>query len=1423
MNRRCAPRCRSGVASLLALIAVVALPAAAAAATDETIWYRSLGSEEGLSQHFVTAIAQDRDGFLWFGTVGGLNRWNGYEFQSFFHDADDSASLSSSVILALHADARGRLWVGTLEGLDAFEPEADAFRRYGPLLREEPAARPARVEAIASDAAGRIWFGSFWEGRIHRLDPETGKVRSFDLPPRSAGLVTALGIDRADRLWVATQAADDAAATTARDDRIFVYEQCSELGDGDLPAPREPIRLDDGAGKVLTIVEDGAGRLWLARKGGILRYDAATGAVARFGGGPPEPAQLAGRMIRDVALGPTGELWVLTHAVAGVSDRAPHSLLRLDPERLTAREVTLRERVAGPFGDASPDRLAIDRSGVLWIGTNGGGVRYADVSSGGFSLFPGRIGNLPGLSRSFVRAVAPGRDGTLWVGSPHGLDRIERAGGQVRYRRTVEGLPAAPSGPSVQALREDRDEALWIGTSHGLILLNPKTGATRTYRHDAADPRSLADDWVQVLHEARDGMVWVGTLHGLSRFDPALGAATNYYADPLDSATLPHSEINALHTDAGGTLWVGTAAGLARLAPGTDRPRRVERVAAGADGLGSATVLSFGETVLTPGVLWVGTEQRGLCRLALSDLSVLCFTRRNSAIPDNTVYGILADQDGRLWLSTKCGLACYDPGEGTFRTYGPERGLQSSEFNARAYALAPDGEMLFGGIGGLTSFYPERITDNPFPPSILITAVRAQDHEATPTTTELVYRRGMPRRTAEIDYRRRDLTFEFVALHYSHPSDNRCLYRLDRYDADWQGPVAERSIRYTNLAPGSYTFRVKALSGHGVPSDEEAVFHVVIRPPFHATAWFRALAALALLLAVFGAYRVRVRGLRRRQEELERQVARRTEELQAALARLEEQAGRLQELDAAKSRFFANISHELRTPLTLTLGPLRDVREGRHGPIPSEARAEIELAIRSANQQLELVDQLLALARLDAGQVEFRPRRLRLDECVRLAAAPFEALARRQGTRFDIDLRAGAVHGNFDGEKLERIVGNLLGNAFKFTPPGGSVALRLSSAPRGWVQLEVEDTGPGIPARDLPRVFERFYRGERTGSEVPGTGIGLALVREFVQLHGGEVRAENRPGGGARFTVRLPATVPVPEDEAGDAESVARGSGPEPIPAPPDRPIEEHGGANRPTVLVVDDHDDMRAYLRKHLAPHFHLLEASAGDRGLQLARDEHPDLVVSDVMMAGLDGHSLCRALKANPETDFIPVILLTAKADPADRLEGLEGGADDYLTKPFDPAELLARTRNLLRLRERLRARAAAPGASPAGAPAPAPPPEDSLPARLRRVLGESSHDPAFDVPALAARLGMSRAQLHRRFPEELGATPAEAIIRFRLERAAEMLSRRAGNIGEIAYAVGFKNLSHFVRRFRELYGQTPAAYAASRPEAPDAPARR
>jgi signal transduction histidine kinase/DNA-binding NarL/FixJ family response regulator len=693
----------------------------------------------------------------------------------------------------------------------------------------------------------------------------------------------------------------------------------------------------------------------------------------------------------------------------------------------------------------------------------------------------------------------------------------------------------------------------------------------------------------------------------------------------------------------------------------------------------------------------------------------------------------------------------------------------------------------------------------------------------------VIYRHGAPAGVADIAFARRDLTFDYVALHFTDPPRNRYFYHLDGYDNGWQGPTDELSARYTNLAPGPYLFRVKAESSYGVPSNDEATFAFVIRPPFYATAWFRALAALVVALALFGAFQLRVRSLRGRQAALEREVAERTRELQAALDTLGRQAQALKELDEAKSRFFSNVSHEFRTPLTLTIGPLRDVRDGRHGSIPAEALAEIDTAIENTGRQLELVDQLMALARMDAGRVEFRPRAVRLDECVRHAAAPFEALARRQEVSLGVDVGAGALQASLDEQKLERVIANLLGNALKFTPPGGTVVIGLASEGDGWATIDVEDTGPGIPPQDLPHVFERFYRGGQEGGHVPGTGIGLALAREYVDLHGGEIHASNRPGGGTRFTVRLrvvavaPAVASASGVPAGDASAAAEpaaavepaGAGGLGSAAEPD----EQANAGLPTVLVIDDHADMRAYVRKHLAPQYRVIEAARADAALDLVRAQLPDAVVCDVMMPGMDGYAFCRAVKSDPETDFLPVILLTARADAEGRLEGLEGGADDYLTKPFEPAELLARVRNLLRSRERLKARLAE-AAPPTPMPAPpvlatpraVPSAEEVLLGRLREAFDRAAQDEGFDVGALADALGMSRAQLHRRVKEAFDSTPAELIIRYRLERAAQLLEARAGNVAEVAYAVGFKNVSHFVKRFGAHYGQTPAAYAAA-----------
>jgi signal transduction histidine kinase/ligand-binding sensor domain-containing protein/DNA-binding response OmpR family regulator len=1388
----------------LMCLAWTSLAVAAPARDDEvhTLWYRSLGVEQGLSRNFVTSMAADRDGFMWFGTLGGLNRWDGYRFEVFRPDPRKPGSLQSPVIVALHAAVDGGLWSGTLEALYRYDGATSTFRRFTP-----PDGRAQRMGLITSDAQGRAWVGSFGARRIALVDPRDGTWKEQVVPETIANRIAAIHVDAANRLWMALTPLEAFDTNVDAQSRIVAFDLSASGG----TVPLQPPVLSTTGGRVDTIVEDRSGRLWFARQGGgLLRYDPKTRHSDEVLGQAGDDTSLAGLRIQSLIVGPSGAIWMLTLPSATAASSDQRRLYSVDADTLAIEHVVPHERESGPTGDARFNYLASDPSGVLWLATNGGGLRYADVSARGFELYRRESSDSQGLNANFVRAVIRGRDGTVWVGTPRGLNHLDRRAGSSRLDAIA--LPH----PYVQALLEDREGRLWIGTVGGLVVKD-RSGRVRLYRHQPEDPRSLCEDYVQVLHETPDGRIWIGTLGGgLDEFDARSESFRHHKAAPSGSTGLPKDEITALYTDNANRLWIGTSAGLARLdlTAGADAP--IERITVGASGLEPAHVLSLNESPAAPGALWVGTERWGLCRLEVGTGNVRCFNSLDSALQDDTVYGILPDGGGRLWLSTNRGLSVFDPPTAAFRTYDTDASLQSPEFNARAYFRAPDGEMFFGGVAGLNAFYPDQLRGNPFPPRVFVTAVRTSGGDANRNggaLPMLVYRRGMPLRSETLSYSQREVTFDFVAIHFSDTAGLRYFYRLDGYDADWQGPVTIRSVRYTNLPARAYTFRVRAVTSNGVASPNAADYTFVVRPPFYATTWFRSLIVGSIVLALTVGYRLRTRGARRRQASLEREVAHRTEELRAAADALTRQAEQLKELDAAKSRFFANISHEFRTPLTLTLGPLRDVTAGMHGALPADALHEIEQAIRHTERQLSLVEQLLELARLDSGTLAFTPHPVRLDAVVRIAAAHFESHTKRQAVRFVLALPTGAVHTSADEERLERVVSNLLDNAFKFTPAGGTVLLSMFRE-GDWATLAVEDTGPGIPADDLPHLFERFYRAARDSDLVPGTGIGLALAKEYIELHGGVISAENRSGGGARFTVRLKADFSDETAATASVPSVVEGQSDGTAAAVSASPLDERANTGPATVLIVDDHPDMRAYVKKHLAPRYRVLEAARGDDGLTVARAELPDVVVCDVMMPGLDGFALCHALKSDPETDFLPIIMLTAKAGAEGRLEGLEHGADDYLTKPFVPAELLARIRNLLTARERLRTHILGRGTTPVrlSAPQAIPSADQMLLDRLRDVLDKSADDEEFDVPALASGLAMSRAQLHRRLKDAFQTTPAEVIVEYRLQRASQMLASRAGNVSEVAYAVGFKNVSHFVKRFRERFGQTPAAWAAS-----------
>ncbi|MBA2556598.1 MAG: response regulator, partial [Chloroflexi bacterium] len=673
----------------------------------------------------------------------------------------------------------------------------------------------------------------------------------------------------------------------------------------------------------------------------------------------------------------------------------------------------------------------------------------------------------------------------------------------------------------------------------------------------------------------------------------------------------------------------------------------------------------------------------------------------------------------------------------------------------------------------------------------------------------------------------------YTSPSFVSPAHLRFRYRLDGLHSDWIEAGTRRTAFFTNLPPGRYTFRVAVTRGDGTWTEAEAPLPILVEPRAHETGWFRVLLALALVLAAAGLWSWRARLLRERARELERIVWERTAELEHEKEITARQASALAELDRAKGRFFANITHEFRTPLTLILGPLRDLTVGRHGLLPAAVHAQHEMMLRNARRLLRLINQVLDLARLESGGLTLDAAPRDLVELALATTRSFTPLAERRGIALAFHAEEDRLVTNLEAEQIEKVLLNLLSNAFKFTEPGGRVEV-TAAAQGGEAVIEVRDTGVGIEPGQLQRVFDRFYQADTSATRRhEGSGIGLSLAKELVELHGGTLSARSQPGEGSTFTIRLPLLAAA---EAGDTHPGRDGTSRAWVPldssmrirnrdagaAHPlvERELHANGGdpveaavrepdeADRTTVLVVDDNADIRAYVRVVLTPGFRVVEAADGEEGLERAREALPDLVLADVMMPRLDGIGLARALRGDPATDCIPVILLTARAEAGHEVEGHGAGADDYITKPFDSSVLEARVANLIASRRRLRERFRQEGVpAPTAASAEAAPARSEMEEQLRAAVEANLTDPDFNPEALADAADLSYQQLYRRLREELDATPSQFIRTVRVERAAELLRDGAGSVTEVAYSVGFNSLSHFNRCFRERFGAAPS----------------
>jgi PAS domain S-box-containing protein len=843
--------------------------------------FQHLGIEQGLSVSAVCAIVQDRQGFLWIGTQDGLNRYDGYTFTVYKHDAENFDSLSDSVILSLYEDRRGILWIGTLNGgLNRFDRTIGKFDHYQYHPDDPNSLSQGGVSVIYEDRTGVLWIGTDGGG-LNRFDPQTGTIRHYQHDPQnpeslSSNIIYAIVEDRSGQLWIGTgNAAVEGQGLNCFDRKTerFVHYQHD---------PHNPQSLSDNT--VPAIYEDAEGVLWVGTFGGGLnRFDPQTGCFSRYQHDPSNPQSLRDDKIWRIYEDKAGRLWIGTWG---------GGLNRL--ERETGQFFHSRYDANDPWSLSDDVIWALyeDRSGALWVGTFAGGLNIHEHRTEQFRHYRAEPQNPKSLSLNKVASIYEDRAGELWIGTfGGGLNRLKRDTEELTHYTNVPTDPESLSDNMVPAIYEDRTGMLWIGTWGGLNRFERDTGKFTRYQNDPAQPQSLSNNQIMSLAEDHADRLWIGTLGGgLNCFDRQTNQFIRYGNEPGNPKSLSHNIILTVYIDHADTLWVGTeGGGVSRLdfaskQDGTGQFIRYQADPADLHSLSNNNVFSIYED--RTGTLWMGTWGGGLNKF---DRKTEIFTRytEKQGLPNTMIYGILEDRQGNLWLSTNRGLSKFDPRTERVKNYDVSDGLQSNEFNTGAYHVSQRGEMFFGGVNGFNAFYPEEIKDNLYIPPVVMTDFRLLNTSVTPHPRGILQKPISETAAITLSHQDKVFSFEFAALSYVHPEKNQYAYKLEGFDKEWIYLGARRFVTYTNLDPGAYVFRVKGSNNDGLWNEQGASVTITITPPFWETWWFRTSTVLLIIGGMIGVFAVRLKVVERQKATLERQVRERTAELEAQKEQLQ--------------------------------------------------------------------------------------------------------------------------------------------------------------------------------------------------------------------------------------------------------------------------------------------------------------------------------------------------------------------------------------------------------------------------------------------------------------------------------------------------------------------------------------------------------